>query len=74
MKNFERKLEIHEIAIDDLYRAVEELREEVYAQKEELRRLRRALMQLQDIVIRLHRSELSFEDIVNMFPLIGEDE
>jgi len=68
VKNAERKIELHDVAIDHLYEAVYELIERVNRLESEVKKIHDALIQLCDVVRTLHRGELTVEDVLNMFP------
>jgi cell division protein FtsB len=70
MKDVRARVDIHDMTIDKLYEIVGRLEEKVEEQENEIKRLRKAIIQLQDLIAHLHN--FSYEDYVNSMPLERE--
>ena len=75
VKNVEKRVQIHDSAIDDLYQCISDLQNDNLELHRRIAELERYVKQLKRCIIALHKHELSWEDIENMFPdddMLGE--
>jgi prefoldin subunit 5 len=70
MKDVKTRIDIHDMSIDKLYEIVNELESRIEKQNDEIKRLRKAIIQLQDLIAHLH--SMSYEDYENSMPLERE--
>jgi exonuclease VII small subunit len=68
MKDVEKRVQIHDRAIDDLYQCIADLQNDNLELHRRIAELERYVKQLKQCIISLHKHELSWEDIENMFP------